>query len=267
VKAGRRWRPGPAALALATAGVLAFLALPIVVIALLSFTAGEYLAFPPPGLSLRWHAAVLRSPEWRAALGVSFRVALLATAASTTLSVMAALALVRGRFRWKRAAYALLLAPLIVPTIISAIALHFFFSGLGLIGTVAAIAAGHTVLALPVATILVTGTLQGFDVRLEQAALSMGASRWTAFRRVTLPLIAPGVASAALFSFLTSFEELLVPLFVAGPFTETLPLRVWNSVLFGLDPTITAVSTLLIGITVVVLGAAAALRGGRPGSP
>ena len=257
----RRVRPGPVALWLMVGAVLAFLALPIVVIAILSFTAGQYLTFPPPGLSLRWHEAVLRSPEWRAALGVSFRVALLTTAAATALSVMTALALVRGTFRWKRAAYALVLAPLIVPTIISAIALHFLFSGLGLIGTTAAIVLGHTVLALPIATILVTGTLQGFDVRLEQAALSMGASRWTVFRRVTLPLIAPGVASGALFSFLTSFEELLVPLFVAGPFNQTLPLRIWNAVLFGLDPTITAVSTLLIGVTVVVLGASAMLRG------
>jgi putative spermidine/putrescine transport system permease protein len=161
------------------------------------------------------------------------------------------------------------LAPLIVPTIITAIGLHFFFSGLGLIGTTAAIALGHTVLALPIATILVTGTLQGFDVRLEQAALSMGASRWTTLRRVTLPLIAPGVASAALFSFLTSFEELLVPLFVAGPFTQTLPLRIWNAMLFGIEPTITAVSTLLIGITAAVLAASAAMGGRRdgPGPP
>jgi putative spermidine/putrescine transport system permease protein len=247
--------------------VFAFLALPIVVIALLSFTAGQYLAFPPPGLSLQWHVAVLRSPEWRDALGVSFRVALATTLASTALSLMASLALVRGTFRWKRAAYVLVLAPLIVPTIITAIGLHFFFSGLGLIGTTAAIALGHTVLALPIATILVTGTLQGFDVRLEHAALSMGASRWTALRRVTLPLIAPGVASAALFSFLTSFEELLVPLFVAGPFTQTLPLRIWNAMLFGIEPTITAVSTLLIGITAAVLAASAALTRRPPGRP
>lgn len=257
----RRFRPGSVVLSLMVGAVLAFLALPIVVIALLSFTSGQYLAFPPPGLSLRWHEAVLRSPEWRAALGVSFRVALVTTAVSTTLSVMTALALVRGTFRWKRAVYALVLAPLIVPTIITAIALHFLFSGLGLIGTTAAIVIGHTVLALPIAAILVTGTLQAFDVRLEQAALSMGASRWMTFRRVTLPLIAPGVVSAALFSFLTSFEELLVPLFVAGPFNQTLPLRIWNSVLFGLDPTVTAVSTLLIGVTVLVLGGSALVRG------
>jgi putative spermidine/putrescine transport system permease protein len=253
-------RFGTVALWLAVGAVLAFLAVPIVVIALLSFTSGNYLTFPPPGLSLRWHRAVLASPEWRGALVVSVRVAILTTTASIVLSVASSFALVRGTFRGKRAAYALILAPLIIPTIISAIALHFLFSNLGLIGTTAAIVIGHTVLAMPIATILVTGTLQGFDVRLEQAALSMGASRWTAFRRVTLPLIAPGVVSAALFSFLTSFEELLVPLFVAGPFNQTLPLRVWNAILFGLDPTITAVSTLLIGVTVVLLGVSALLR-------
>jgi putative spermidine/putrescine transport system permease protein len=259
---GRRGvRASPIVLWLLVGAVLAFLALPIVVIAILSFTSGQYLVFPPPGLSLRWHAAVLRSPEWQGALAVSFRVALLTTAVSTILSVMTALALTRGTFRGKRAVYALVLAPLIVPTIITAIALHFLFSDMGLIGTTVAIVIGHTVLALPIAAILVTGTLQAFDVRLEQAALSMGASRWTTFRRVTLPLIAPGVVSAALFSFLTSFEELLVPLFVAGPFNQTLPLRIWNSVLFGLDPTVTAVSTLLIAVTVVVLGGSAIVRG------
>jgi len=124
-------------------------------------------------------------------------------------------------------------------------------------------ALGHTVLALPVVVIIIAATLQGFDVRLEQAALSLGASRFTALRRVTLPLILPGVLSAALFAFLTSFDELLIPLFLAGVEVQTLTVRVWNSLLLEVDPTIAAVSSFLIGVTAAVLGASALLRGRR----
>jgi putative spermidine/putrescine transport system permease protein len=121
-------------------------------------------------------------------------------------------------------------------------------------------AMGHTVLALPVVVIIITATLQGFDLRFELAALSLGASRLVALRRVTLPLIAPGVVSAALFAFLTSFDELLIPLFLAGVEVQTLTVRVWNSLLLEVDPTIAAVSSFLIAVTCAVLGASALLR-------
>src|SRR5206468_1573289 len=117
------------------------------------------------------------------------------------------------------------------------------------------------VLALPVVVIIIAATLQGFDVRFEQAALSLGASRLTALRRVTLPLIMPGVLSAALFAFLTSFDELLIPLFLSGVEVQTLTVRVWNSLLLEVDPTIAAVSSFLIGVTAAVLGASALFRG------
>jgi putative spermidine/putrescine transport system permease protein len=126
-------------------------------------------------------------------------------------------------------------------------------------------AIGHTVLALPVAVILLSATLQGVDQRLEQAALSLGASRFTAFRRITLPLVAPGVAAAAIFAFLSSFDELLVSMFLAGPGQETLPVKIWNSVLFQLDPSIAAVSALLVLLSVVALGVTGLLQ--RRGAP
>jgi putative spermidine/putrescine transport system permease protein len=246
---------------LAWAGaVLVFLIAPVVIILIVSFSAAEYLSFPPPGLSLRWYRRFLGDVSWRRAIGVSVQVASLTTLFATTLGLLAALALVRGRFRGKGAVYAFLLSPAIVPTIITAMGLYFFFVRLKATGSILAMALGHTVLALPVVVIITAATLQGFDLRLEQAALSLGASRLTAFRRITLPLIAPGVLSAALFAFLTSFDELLIPLFLSGVEAQTLTVRIWNSLTLEVDPTIAAVSSFLIGVTAAVLGASALLR-------
>ena len=149
---------------------------------------------------------------------------------------------------------------MIVPTIITAIGLYFFFVKLKATGSILAMAMGHTVLALPVVVIIITATLQGFDLRLELAALSLGASRLVALRRVTVPLIAPGVLSAALFAFLTSFDELLIPLFLSGVEVQTLTVRIWNSLVLEVDPTIAAVSSFLIAITCAVLGVSALVR-------
>jgi putative spermidine/putrescine transport system permease protein len=255
-------RPGAgsvAVVALATFA-LVFLLAPVVIILVVSFSSGSYLSFPPPGLSLRWYARFFGTPAWRDSIVVSLRVASLTMVLATVLGLGAALALVRGRFRFKGAVYGVVLCPMIVPTIITAIALYFFFVRLKATGSILAMALGHTVLALPVVVIIITATLQGFDIRLELAALSLGASRLLALRRVTVPLIAPGVLSAALFAFLTSFDELLIPLFLAGVEVQTLTVRIWNSLLLEVDPTIAAVSSFLIAITGVVLGASALLR-------
>ena len=248
--------------ALAAAG-LVFLLAPVVIIVIVSFRGADYLSFPPPRLSLRWYQRFFGAPGWRQSIVVSVQVASLTTVFATVTGLAAALALVRGRFRGKGAVYAVLLSPMIVPTIITAIALYFFFVKLKATGSILAMALGHTVLALPVVVIIITATLQGFDLRLEHAALSLGASRLVALRRITLPLIAPGIVSAALFAFLTSFDELLIPLFLSGVEVQTLTVRVWNSLLLEVDPTIAAVSSFLIAVTCTVLGASALLR--RPG--
>ena len=257
---GQRAGPGTWAVAALTGAVLVFLLAPVAIILIVSFSGADYLRFPPPFLSLRWYERFLGAPGWRQAIGVSIQVATLTMVFATALGLPAALALVRGRFRGKGAIYAFLLSPMIVPTIITAVGLYFFFVRIKATGSVLAIALGHTVLALPVVVIIVAATLQGFDVRFEQAALSLGAGRLTAFRRITLPLILPGVLSAALFAFLTSFDELLIPLFLAGVEVQTLTVRVWNSLLLEVDPTIAAVSSFLIGVTAAVLGASAVLR-------
>lgn len=258
---GQRRGPGTVAVATLAGAVLLFLIAPVIIILIVSFSGAHYLSFPPPYLSLRWYQRFLGTPSWRQAIGVSTQVALLTMLFATALGLLAALALVRGRFRGKGMIYAVLLSPLIVPTIITAIGLYFFFVRLKATGSIVAMALGHTVLALPVVVIIMAAALQGFDIRLEQAALSLGASRLTALRRITLPLILPGLLSAALFAFLTSFDELLIPLFLSGVEVQTLTVRVWNSLVLEVDPTIAAVSSFLIGVTAVVLGASALLRG------
>ena len=259
---GQRFGLGTAALVLVAAVVLLLLIAPIVIVAIVSFSSAEYLTFPPPGFSLRWYERFFTLPGWRRALWVSVQVASITMVLATGLGLMASLALVRGRFRGKGLVYGFVLAPMIVPTIITAVALYFFFVRVVGTGSILAMAIGHTVLALPIVVMVIASTLQGFDSRLEMAAFSLGASRLTTFRRITVPIIAPAVFSAALFAFLTSFDELLIPLFLAGVQAETLSVRIWNSLLLEVDPMIAAVSTLFVVVTMIVLGLSALLRRG-----
>lgn len=236
--------------------VLLFLALPILIIFPLAFSQSGYLTFPPPGFSLRWMEKVLTSAEWLSSLWLSFRISVISTLLAMILSLLMALVLVRSRFAGKKIIYVLVLLPLIVPNIISALALFFFFSAADIFNSISAIIIGHAVIALPVATIIISSTLQGIDSQLEYSAMSLGAGNFTVFRRITFPLAAPGMISAAIFSFLSSFDELLIALFMAGNSIQTLSVRIWNNVQFELDPTIAAVSVLLVLITIIFLLAA-----------
>jgi putative spermidine/putrescine transport system permease protein len=257
---GQRVGMGTVGLTFLAGGVLLFLIAPVVIILIVSFSGADYLRFPPPSLSLRWYQRFFGVSAWRTSIGVSVRVASLTMVFATALGLLAAIGLVRGRFRWKGAIYAFLLSPTIVPTVITAIGLYFFFIRFKATGSILAMALGHTVLALPVVVIIIAATLQGFDIHLEQAALSLGAGRLQTMRRITLPLIGPGVLSAALFAFLTSFDELLIPLFLSGVEMQTLTVRIWNSLLLEVDPTIAAVSSFLIAVTTAVLVISALLR-------
>ncbi|WP_321943825.1 ABC transporter permease [Paraburkholderia tropica] len=232
---------------------LAFLAIPILIIFPLAFSPSQFLDFPPTGFSARWVTEVLTDSGWLSSIWLSFRIAVVSTAISVVLSTLAALALVRARFPGKQIIYALILLPMIVPNIISAISMFFFFSGIKSLGNTESIIIGHAVISLPVAVIMISATLQGLDSRLENAALSLGASRWTTFRRITLPLAAPGIASACIFSFLSSFDELLIAMFMSGAGSQTLPVRIWNTVLYQLDPTIAAISSMLVIVSASAL--------------
>lgn len=244
---------------LAGVAALIFLALPILIIFPLAFSPSDYLSFPPHGVSLRWFARIAADPGWTDSLKFSLAAALFATALSVAMALLAALALVRADFPAKRIVYAVILLPMIVPHIITSIAVYFFFSSIG-ISNFVGIVIGHAALAIPVATIILAATLQGFDLRLEQAALSLGASRFTALRRITLPMIAPGMVAAGIFAFLHSFDELLVAMFLSSPGEQTLPVRIWHAVQFQLDPTIAAVSAALIAFSVMALALANAMQ-------
>jgi putative spermidine/putrescine transport system permease protein len=253
---GRAERAG---LWLCSAPVIAFLVAPVVIVIIVSFSSSGYLQFPPPSLSLQWHQRFWSSTAWRQATVVSLQLAGVATVLATSFGVAAALALTRGRFPGRGVIYAVLLSPMIIPTIITAIGYFFLARKLRLVGSIFGMAVGEAILALPVVVIIVTATLQGFDRRLEQAALSLGAGHWYTFRRVTLPLIAPGVVSAALFAFLAAFDDLLIPLFLGGVRVQTLTVRIWSGLQVELDTTIAAVSTFFVALTAAVLAISALL--------
>jgi len=189
----------------------------------------------------------------------SVEVAALTTLAATTLGTAAALAL-RRPFRGRAVVSLVVLAPMVVPVIIVAIGIYGLYARLQLVGTLAGLVLAHTVLALPFVVIVVTATLRGFDETLELAAQNLGAGRWQTFRRITLPLIRPGVIAGALLAFITSFDEVVVAIFVSGSRQPTLPKQMWDGIRTEIDPTVAAVSTLLIAVTTVVLAAVTLVR-------
>jgi putative spermidine/putrescine transport system permease protein len=168
------------------------------------------------------------------------------------LGTLASLALVRGEFPGKRLLYGLIISPLIVPVIIAAVAVYYVFAFFRMVGTIWVLVLAHTALALPFVVVNVTATLQGFDVTLERAALSLGANRLVTFLRVILPLTWPGIFSGALFAFITSFDEVVVAIFLAGA-KPTLPKQMWDGIRVAINPTISAAASLLITLSVVLL--------------
>jgi putative spermidine/putrescine transport system permease protein len=181
------------------------------------------------------------------------------------LGTLAAIGLSRLRGPARAVIAGLIVSPLIVPGIIAAIGIYYAFSRYRLVGTPIGLVLAHTCLAVPFVVTSVSASLAGFDRRLEQAALSLGATPWGTFRQVTLPLISPGVLVGALFAFITSFDEVIVALFLSGSGAITLPRRMWDDLRFAIDPTIAAVSTLTIVFTAMLLGGAQLLR--RRGTP
>ena len=240
--------------------VLFYLILPILVVIPLSFSSASYLSFPPPGFSLHWYRNFFTRADWISSAWLSIWVGLAVTVLATALGTPASVALVRGRFAGKGLVNAFILSPLIVPGIIVAIGIYFFYARLGVVGNPIALVLAHTCLAVPFVVINVSATLYGFDERLEYAAMSLGASPWGAFRQVTLPLIRPGVLAGSLFAFITSFDELIVALFVSGTTAVTLPRRMWEGIRFEIDPTIAAVSTILVAFSGALLLTAELLR-------
>ncbi|MEI8401711.1 MAG: ABC transporter permease [Alcaligenaceae bacterium] len=226
---------------------------PIVIITILAFGSQGYMKFPPEAYSLRWFETFFGDPRWRSALWSSTVIALIACVVSTLLGFFAAYAFVRSDVRGKKLLLSFMLLPLIVPHVITAIAMYFMSGPFKLVGNVFWIGICHACIALPIVLLILLAALQNVDINLERAALSLGSSRFGVFTKVVVPLALPGIISAALFAFLASFDELVISLFLAGVKSETLPVRIWNSLHLQVEPVIAAVSAFLIGVTGFIL--------------
>ncbi|MDQ0470558.1 ABC transporter permease [Labrys wisconsinensis] len=233
--------------------VLAFLVAPIVAIVPLSFNAEPFFTYPMPGLSLRWYQEFFGSEVWQLALRNSIVVATSATVLATFLGTLAAIGLTRPDCPARATLTAILISPMIVPVIVSAVGIYYAFAAVGLLNTLTGLVLAHTAIGAPFVVITVTATLAGFDQTLMRAAASLGAPPPVAVLRVMLPIIAPGVVSGALFAFVTSFDEVVIALFISGSEQRTLPRQMWSGVRETLSPTIAAVATLLILFSTIFL--------------
>ena len=251
------------ALRVACVMVLLFLLLPILVIMPLSFSDSSFLVYPIPAWSLKWYQNLFTSDEWLRAARNSFIVAPAATLIATVLGTLAAVGLARTRFAFKGALMSLMIAPMVVPIVVVGVGTYLFFAPLGLADSYLGLILVHAALGAPFVLTTVLATLQGFNHNLVRASLSLGADPVTTFFRVTLPVIAPGVISGALFAFATSFDEVVVTLFLAGPDQVTLPRQMFTGIRENITPTIAAVATLLILFTTGLLLVLEWLRGRR----
>ncbi|HJV70421.1 ABC transporter permease [Ideonella sp.] len=251
------------ALRLFCLAVLAYLLAPILAIIPLSFSSSSFLAYPMPGWSLQWYQNLFTSDDWARAAKNSFIVAPAATLIATVLGTLTAVGLARANFAGKGLLMSVLIAPMVVPIVVVGVACYLFFARIGLADTYTGLIVVHAALGAPFVVTTVLATLQGFNHNLVRASLSLGAGPVQTFFRVTLPVIAPGVISGALFAFATSFDEVVVTLFIAGPEQVTLPRQMFTGIRENINPTIAAVATLLILFTTGLMGALEWIRGRR----
>ena len=245
-----RWRALRAAVC---AMVAIYLIAPLVIVLIISFSSASFLRFPPPGLSLRWYRNLVHDPAWLDAIGVSVQVMIPAALLATAMGTAAAYALIRGNVPGAGVIGACLMAPIVVPGVISAAGLYIVYRGIGLNGTLPGVVIGHTILTLPFVVATVGSALRSLDPRLEAAASVAGAPPLTAFRRITLPLLAPAVLSSLLFAMVLSFDELIVTLFVGSARLRTVPVQMWSNVRGDFDPTVAAVASLCFLVALAAL--------------
>jgi len=242
--------------------VFFFLLMPILIIVPMSFSPKRIIEFPPEGFSLKWYASYFANPQWIGSTLRSFRVAFGVAILSTIFGVLSAFGLIRGRFPGKGFLMAFILSPLIVPVIIKAVSVYYFFNKLHLVGTEWGLILAHTASAIPYNVIIVSSTLINFDESLERASMNLGANRLRTFFHITLPLIRPGLISAGLFAFISSFDELIIAIFISGVKAVTLPKMMWDGIRFEVNPTLTAISSILILLSTVLLLSSEYLRRG-----
>jgi putative spermidine/putrescine transport system permease protein len=248
------WRQ-PRRLLMAALGALTvfYLLAPTLVIIPMSFTESSILSFPPDGFSLRWYDQMLTRPEWSTGLRNSAMVAVLTAILATLLGTLAALGMTRGRFPGRALLNGLALSPLIVPVVIIAIGMFSLFVQWRISGSIVGLVVAHTALALPFVIVNVATSLRTMDRNLELAAANLGATPARSFLRITLPIIFPGVLAGAIFAFITSWDEVVVAIFLTSARFRTLPVEMWEQVRQVVDPTVAAVSTTLLVVTTAML--------------
>jgi putative spermidine/putrescine transport system permease protein len=232
--------------------ILLFLVAPIIVVVATAFGTSPYPVFPPSGFTLKWFTKVLTTRDVLDATRLSALLGACTAVLATTIGTLSALALVRFRISARPLVSSLLLSPIIFPAIVLGLALLVFYHRVGLAATFSGLVAAHVLLTTPFELRLVMASLAEFDPTIEEAARNLGAGALRTFLQVTLPLIRPGVIAGALFAFILSFDELVVTLFLAGPGRQTLPIRIFTYVEYSSDPSISAISTLLIVLWFVV---------------
>jgi len=237
------------------AGVALWLVAPTLVIVPISFAQKKSLAFPPDGFSLQWYANILNSPDWSGSIVSSLKIAAIVAVVATVIGTLAAMGLARMKAGAGGILRAILITPMIVPGVVLAIGIYAVYLDHQMVGTLTGYVLAHSMLAIPFVIIAVGASLAVFDTRLETAAASLGASRITAFFTVTLPLIAPGILSGLLFAFVTSFDEVIVALFINSPTLKTLPVQIFASMTRDSDPTVAAVGTLIFVLTSFLIAA------------
>ncbi len=248
------------ALRIAALAMLAFLMAPILVMIPISFTESRAIDWPPRGFSLQWYDAIFHSPNWSHAAIRSILIGISTGVLSMLIGAPAAFLLSRSGFRWKVALLGFILTPMIVPRMILAIGFFYLFAKLGLVGSMFGLVLGHTTIALPYVVITIMAVLKNYDTQLDAAAQSLGANRFKTLRYITFPILSAGLASAFLFAFATSFDELTIALFVTGGLSATLPKQFWDEITLNVSPTIAAVSTCLFFFVAIIIGCADRLR-------
>ena len=243
-----------------TALVLFFLIAPILAIIPLSFNSGSYFSYPLQGFSMRWYEQALTSAEWQRSLANSIGIGVASTLLATCLGTLAALGLSRAQFPLRSLIMPIIISPMIVPIVVVAAGFYLIFAPLGLVNSYPGVVLAHAALSAPFVVITVTASLLSFDQSLARAASGLGATPWITFRRVTLPLITPAVATGSVFAFATSFDEVIVILFIGGPDQRTVPRQMWSGIRDSIDPSILAVATMLIVFAVLLFASINWLR-------
>ena len=233
--------------------IYVFLLAPIVVVLMSSLTTTDYIVFPPKDLTLKWYVELVNHPEFMQSFMLSVFVALGTSLISTVIGTLASIAIVRHQFKGKTAIGQLVGSPLLIPSVVFGVALLQFYSWIGLAASPAALIIGHIILTIPFVMRLVVASLVGFDRSIEQAAMNLGAGKFRVFIQITLPVIKSGVIAGAIFSFITSFDDLTVALFIVSTDVVTLPVRIFTYMQYQYDPIITSVSSIMILLTIALM--------------